>query len=102
MKLFASIAFAAVTAASTLVAAPANAADCTRYSTGIVCAKRISGSVERLGVKLNDGSTFIGDITCTGTRWILHEGWTGNISRADAALAAKSYCEGRGSMFVGA
>ena len=102
MKVFASIAAIAVTAASTLIAAPANATECRRFDGGIACSQRVSGSVERLGLKLDDGTTFVGDITCTGTRWILHDGWTGNVSRANAAIAAESYCEGRGSMFVGA
>lgn len=101
MKALISFAAASIAAASTLVAAPANAADCTRYPNGIACAERISGSVERLGLKFNDGSTFIGDITCTGTSWILHEGWTGNFSRSQASSVVEAYCDGRGSMFVG-
>jgi len=98
--IFASVAVA-VAAASSLVAAPAHAMDCDRLAEGLVCTQRVSSSIERLGLKMNDGSTFIGEITCTGTNWILHEGWSGNISRANAAIVAEAYCEGRGSMFTG-
>ncbi len=90
----------ALTAATTLVAVPANAADCDRLSNGIVCTERVSSSIERLGIKMDDGSKFIGQITCTETSWILHEGWTGNINRSTASKVAAAYCEGRGSMFT--
>ena len=102
MKAFASIALAAVAATST-IAAPAKAyTDCNRYGSSIVCVKPISGSVERVGVKSDNGSYFIGDITCTTGRWILHDGWDGTVSRSTAASYARAYCDGRGSMFVGA
>ena len=99
--IFASVAVA-VTAASSLVAAPAHAMDCDQYEHGRACTQRVSSSIERLGIKMNDGSYFIGEITCTGTRWILHDGWTGNISRAEASEITEAYCDGRGSMFTGA
>jgi hypothetical protein len=99
--IFASVAVS-VAAASTLVAAPAHAMECDRFPQGMACTQRVSSSIDRLGLKMNNGATFIGEITCTGTRWILHDGWTGNFTQAQAATAAEAYCEGRGSMFTGA
>ena len=75
------------------------AATCDTHDWGRVCAEYVSGSVERVGFEHKNGTWFVGDVTCTGSEWILHSGWTGNISQSDAGIVAKSYCEGRGSMF---
>ena len=99
--IFASVAVA-VTAASSLVASPAHALECDHRSQGVICTEEVSSSIDRLVVKMDSGFTFVGEITCTGTNWILHEGWSGNISRSAASKVAAAYCKGRGSMFTGA
>ena len=93
---------AAVSIVSSAPKADASNTTCDTYDWGRVCGKTISGSVERVGFEHKDGSWFVGDITCTGSEWILHSGWTGTINKATASTVAKAYCEGRGSMFVGA
>ena len=80
-------------------ASKVEAATCDTYDWGRICGEVISGSVERIGFEHKNGSWFVGDVTCTGTEWVLHSGWTGTIDQADAGLIAKTYCEGRGSMF---
>ena len=99
--------FAAVAAALVCMTGPqipeAHAsADCELLDNGVlVCSKTISSSVERLGVLDSEGNTaFMGDITCTGTEWILHGGWTGYVSLKTASGYAEAFCEGRGSMFI--
>jgi hypothetical protein len=75
---------------------------CDRLDNGYtICAKQISGTMDRLGVFTPSGSTeFVGDITCTEDEYILHGGWTGTVSRTTAGDYAKSYCQGRGNMFA--
>ena len=78
------------------------AADCSLQENGtLICVRQISASVDRLGVRDPQGQTeFIGDITCTADRWILHGNWTGYVSYETAREYAKAYCEGRGDMFA--
>ena len=99
--------FAAVAAALVCMTGPQipeahAAADCERMNDGtVICVKQMSGSVDRLGVLDPQGRTeFLGDVTCTGSEWILHGGWTGYVSLKTASSYAESYCEGRGNMFI--
>ena len=104
MKSLVSLAFAAV-AGLAAFAAPADAVPyCQRHSGAHMCVESLSDSIERLSVRHDDGMWFVADVTCTADTWILHDGWKGSnyITRDIAGSFAKSYCEGRGSMFVSA
>ena len=91
---------AAAIAIGTILASKSEATPvCTDYSWGTGCVETISGSVERIGLKWNNGEWIIADVTCTGQQWILHSGWKGTLSRTLASEVAEGYCDGRGSMF---
>lgn len=75
------------------------AARCRQYEFGIGCVENLSATVERIGVKFNNGRWMVADVTCTGEQWILHSGWQGTQSKAQVSEFVEGYCEARGSMF---
>ena len=81
--------------------AKAMPSNCQQYSYGIVCAQS-QGSKDLVGFQFTNGAEFIGEITCTESKFILHSGWKGNISKSFARKVAKTYCQGRGNMFTNA
>lgn len=103
-----SLALSALVAISTLGSAPAQASniECRGIDGGIVCAEPQSSTIDRVGLRFNNGSHFYVDVTCTGSKWMIHggeyEGFTQAQADAHGRKVAESFCEGRGSHFVGA
>ena len=79
-------------------AIPAQAnSNCENYDGVLMCAKA-QGSFDQL-VLSGQGYNIRMNVTCTDRDYILHSGWTGNITHSDAGYMAKAYCQGRGNMF---
>ena len=104
MKVLASIALIAFTLTGS---APVQArVECDDFNGGIICAKPQSSTIDRVGVRFNDGTNFYVDVTCTSNDWMIHggeyEGFTQTEADAHGRTLAESFCEGRGSHFVSA
>ena len=90
-------------AAAVITCCMGNAIPAQAYSNcfnhqGMSACVQTNGSMDQL-VMSGQGITVNMHITCTDSSYILHSGWTGNVTPSDAGYLAKSYCQGRGNMF---
>ena len=103
-----SLALSTLVAISCIGSAPVQASgiECRGIDGGIVCAEPQSSTIDRVGLKFNDGTNFYVDVTCTNETWIIHggeyEGFTQAEADAHGRKVAESFCDGRGSHFAAA